>query len=213
MAGMHLGPALRHMHRLFGDGTLAELTDVTLLQQYACQRDELAFEALVQRHGPMVMAVCRGILADPNDADDAFQAAFLLLARKAGALSTTTLHATVRAARHFLLGDAAAAGTVSTATTIMVDQALRSMMITKLKMAGAAALTLGLLSFVASGLAAMGPANPRAAPTASIPNDDDSPRPAPKSAPTRPAGQAKTTETKNNILAFQGLSLPSSSRG
>src|SRR5262249_52031173 len=48
--------------------------------------DETAFEALVARHGPMVLGVCRQILRDPNDVDDAFQATFLVLVRKAGSL-------------------------------------------------------------------------------------------------------------------------------
>jgi RNA polymerase sigma factor (sigma-70 family) len=69
--------------RLFGEGTLAGLSDVRLLERYVVHRDELAFEALVRRHGTMVLGVCRRVLNDPNDADDAFQAAFLLLARKA----------------------------------------------------------------------------------------------------------------------------------
>lgn len=75
--------ALRQIGRLFGDGTLAELPDSRLLERYVAHRDELAFEALVLRHGAMVLGVCRRVLNDPNDADDAFQAAFLLLARKA----------------------------------------------------------------------------------------------------------------------------------
>ena len=86
MAGVHLGSALSQIHRLFDEGTLAGLPDARLLERYASERDELAFETLVKRHGRMVMAVCRGVVDDPNDADDAFQAAFLLLARKAGAL-------------------------------------------------------------------------------------------------------------------------------
>src|SRR5580693_3807252 len=86
MASARHGAALRHIHRLFDEGTLAGLPDARLLERYVSHRDELAFQALVQRHGAMVMAVCRGVLDDPNDADDAFQAAFLLLARKAGAL-------------------------------------------------------------------------------------------------------------------------------
>ena len=45
-----------------------------------------AFEALVARHGPMVLSVCRGILRDPNDAEDAFQATFLILVKKAGTI-------------------------------------------------------------------------------------------------------------------------------
>ena len=83
MASAQRGAALRHIHRLFDEGTLAGLPDSRLLERYAGNRDELAFEALVHRHGAMVMGVCRGVLDDANDADDAFQAAFLVLARKA----------------------------------------------------------------------------------------------------------------------------------
>jgi RNA polymerase sigma factor (sigma-70 family) len=86
MGNVHRGEALRQIHRLFGEGTLAGLPDAQLLELYVCHCDELAFKALVQRHGPMVLAVCRGVLRDANDADDAFQATFLLLVRKAGSL-------------------------------------------------------------------------------------------------------------------------------
>jgi RNA polymerase sigma factor (sigma-70 family) len=86
MARAHLGDAMRQIHLLFGEGTLAGLSDAQLVERYVRQRDELAFTALIQRHGPMVLAVCRGVLNDPNDADDAFQATFLLLARKAKSL-------------------------------------------------------------------------------------------------------------------------------
>jgi RNA polymerase sigma factor (sigma-70 family) len=83
MAGVQRDGALRSIGRLFGEGTLAGQPDARLLERYVADRDELAFEALVRRHGPMVLGVCRRVLDDPNDADDAFQAAFLLLARKA----------------------------------------------------------------------------------------------------------------------------------
>ncbi len=86
MRRVQLRSVLRHIHRLFGDGTLAGMPDARLLERYAADRDETAFEALVQRHGPMVSAVCHGVLDDRNDADDAFQATFLLLARKAGTI-------------------------------------------------------------------------------------------------------------------------------
>src|SRR5262249_13561196 len=60
-----------------------ESTDGELLARFAAERDESAFTLLVQRHGPMVLGVCRSILNDAHDADDVFQATFLVLVRKA----------------------------------------------------------------------------------------------------------------------------------
>ncbi len=62
------------------------LSDGELLTRYLVQREESAFAALVHRHGPMVLAVCRRILGNVHDADDAFQATFLVLVRRAGAI-------------------------------------------------------------------------------------------------------------------------------
>jgi RNA polymerase sigma factor (sigma-70 family) len=83
MPKVNLTDSTGQIQRFFGEETLAGLTDAQLLQRHAAYGDELAFKGLIQRHGPMVLAVCRGILNDSNDADDAFQAVFLLLARKA----------------------------------------------------------------------------------------------------------------------------------
>src|SRR5262245_46464171 len=62
-------------------------SDTTLLRRFARDRDEAAFTGLMARHGPMVLGVCRRVLRDPHAADDAFQATFLVLAKKAGAVA------------------------------------------------------------------------------------------------------------------------------
>jgi RNA polymerase sigma factor (sigma-70 family) len=75
--------------RLFSSGTAAGTSDGELLERFRSSRDEVgerAFEALVTRHGPMVLAICRNMLNDPGDVHDAFQAVFLVLARRSGAI-------------------------------------------------------------------------------------------------------------------------------
>jgi RNA polymerase sigma factor (sigma-70 family) len=64
----------------------AATTDTALLQRYVADREEAAFEALVQRHGPMVLSVCRYLVHNSADAEDAFQATFLVLVRRAASI-------------------------------------------------------------------------------------------------------------------------------
>jgi RNA polymerase sigma factor (sigma-70 family) len=77
------GSSRRDVIRLFEGGSIAGLGDGELLERFAIARDEAAFEALVAKLGPMVLGVCRRILTDPHDVDDAFQATFLVLVRRA----------------------------------------------------------------------------------------------------------------------------------
>jgi RNA polymerase sigma factor (sigma-70 family) len=78
-----MGMALRQIQNLFDEGTLASLPDGELLERFLFGGDEAAFTALVERHGPMVLGVCRAVLGDASAADDAFQATFLVLVCKA----------------------------------------------------------------------------------------------------------------------------------
>jgi RNA polymerase sigma factor (sigma-70 family) len=70
-----------------GTAGVAGLTDGQLLGLFVSRHDDDAFEALLRRHGPMVLGVCRRILADPHEAEDAFQATFLVLVRKAASIA------------------------------------------------------------------------------------------------------------------------------
>ena len=85
MAGGSSVAILREIQTLFDTGTAGGLSDRQLLERFASRRDassEAAFELLVLRHGPMVLRVCRNVLRDPFDAQDAFQATFLVLVRR-----------------------------------------------------------------------------------------------------------------------------------
>jgi RNA polymerase sigma factor (sigma-70 family) len=86
MASGQFAVACHQIGRLFGTGTTAGLSEGQLLDRFVARRDGAAFEAIVARHGPMVLSVCRSLLRDPNDVDDAFQATFLVLVRKAESL-------------------------------------------------------------------------------------------------------------------------------
>lgn|GEM_PF-1070606 len=86
MASGQQGVGLPTFRTLFGVGAVGSMSDGQLLGRFVAGGDEVreaAFSALVARHGPMVLGVCRALLGDPHDADDAFQAIFLALARKA----------------------------------------------------------------------------------------------------------------------------------
>ena len=91
MATSQMSGIIQHLRRtvLLRDG--AGLTDGQLLEDYISRRDEAALEALVHRHGPMVWGVCRRVLRNYHDAEDAFQATFLVFVRKAASIASREL--------------------------------------------------------------------------------------------------------------------------
>src|SRR5262249_7579778 len=86
MANAQLGCVVRRLRKLVGAPSSEQILDGQLLQRFTGQRDEEAFTLLVERHGGMVLGVCRSVLNQAQDAEDAFQATFLLLACKAATI-------------------------------------------------------------------------------------------------------------------------------
>ncbi len=86
-----LTPLLRYLRKITAPEGSGETADSQLLTRFILHRDEAAFTDLLTRHGPMVMGVCRRVLGDWHEAEDAFQATFLVLARKAGSVGKPEL--------------------------------------------------------------------------------------------------------------------------
>jgi polysaccharide biosynthesis/export protein len=89
MESRDFGNVLEEVQTLFSVGTMTALSDDYLLYSFLGRHEdaaEVAFEALVRRHGPMVLRVCRDELSDVHAAEDALQATFLILARRAGSI-------------------------------------------------------------------------------------------------------------------------------
>jgi RNA polymerase sigma factor (sigma-70 family) len=82
---------LRYLHKAAAPAEVGRLTDRQLLERFVQRRDEAAFEVLVHRHGPMVWRVCRQLLPNTQDCEDACQATFLVLVRKAGSVGRPEL--------------------------------------------------------------------------------------------------------------------------
>src|SRR5580704_7777560 len=78
--------ALHRLCAMIGNQAGNDQTDGQLLERYAIHREQAAFTALVRRHGPMVFGLCQRVLRDHHQAEDAFQATFLVLVRKASSL-------------------------------------------------------------------------------------------------------------------------------
>src|SRR5262245_8871025 len=77
---------IEHVYRLVSAHEAEQQSDGQLLERFLTAQDEGAFEGLLRRHGPMVLGVCRRVLADPHDVEDAFQATFLVFVRRAGSI-------------------------------------------------------------------------------------------------------------------------------
>jgi RNA polymerase sigma factor (sigma-70 family) len=86
MTEAHPDPLVHHLRHLIGGVSAAAMTDGQLLERFLANRDETAVEVLVRRYGPLVLGVCRRVLHNAHSAEDAFQATFLVLLRKARSL-------------------------------------------------------------------------------------------------------------------------------
>jgi RNA polymerase sigma factor (sigma-70 family) len=86
MPARQLDAVARHLRQLAGGVATRDTTDAELLGRYVSVHDESAFAALVERHGGLVWSVCRRLLSRPEDVEDAFQATFLVLVRKAASI-------------------------------------------------------------------------------------------------------------------------------
>src|ERR1700731_1840457 len=87
MADERLPGIIAHLRCAVANRDTPGGSDAQLLQRFAEQHDEAAFELLVWRHARMVLGTCRRLLRDAHEAEDAFQACFLALARQAGSIS------------------------------------------------------------------------------------------------------------------------------
>src|SRR5262249_18904364 len=86
MANAPLTSVLRHIRNLAAAENCKNLTDGQLLDSFSSHHEEAAFAVLVRRHGPLVLRVCRRVLRQEQDAEDAFQPTFFVLARKAASI-------------------------------------------------------------------------------------------------------------------------------
>ena len=141
MTHVALGLVARQLGSLFDGGSVAGLSDRQLLERFTAGRDavdDAAFAAMVSRHGPMVLGVCRQLLGDHQHAEDAFQAVFLVLARRARSIRDpdllgTWLHGVAlrtartsrgRIARRRRIEEAGADRTSAAGASIALDRAM-----------------------------------------------------------------------------------------
>jgi RNA polymerase sigma factor (sigma-70 family) len=90
MAKQSLNGALQHLRKMAAVQTYRRVSDRELLERFVGERDEAAFTVMIERHGPMVLGVCRRALSNSHDAEDACQATFLVLARRAASVRKKT---------------------------------------------------------------------------------------------------------------------------
>ena len=95
MARSEGGSIVRHLRWLLSAEQFAGVSDGQLLDRFVSERDETAFAALVQRHGKLVLGACKRVLPDLQDAEDVFQATFVILSRKAGSIRVSSNAATI----------------------------------------------------------------------------------------------------------------------